>query len=53
MGIDGVGQSSWGPTVFALCESQTAAEDLLRQVRPSAEAEDYECLISAPANQGA
>jgi beta-ribofuranosylaminobenzene 5'-phosphate synthase len=53
MGVEGVGQSSWGPTVFALCESQPAAEDLLRQVRPAADAGDYECLISLPANQGA
>jgi beta-RFAP synthase len=53
LGIDGVGQSSWGPTVFALCESHAAAENLLREVRPIAQAEDYECLISPPANRGA
>jgi beta-ribofuranosylaminobenzene 5'-phosphate synthase len=53
MGIDGVGQSSWGPTVFALCDTQAAAEGLLRQVGPDAETEDYECLISGPSNQGA
>ena len=53
LGVDGVGQSSWGPTVFALCESQAAAEELLRQIGPSAEAEDYECLISEPSNRGA
>jgi predicted sugar kinase len=53
LGIDGVGQSSWGPTVFALCDSQAAAEELLREARPGARADDYECLISAPANRGA
>jgi beta-ribofuranosylaminobenzene 5'-phosphate synthase len=53
IGIEGVGQSSWGPTVFALCESEHAAEDLLRHVRPIAEANDYDCLVSAPANRGA
>jgi beta-RFAP synthase len=52
-GVAGVGQSSWGPTVFALCESEAAAEDLLRQVQPSADAEDYEFLISPPANEAA
>jgi beta-RFAP synthase len=53
LGVDGVGQSSWGPTVFALCESEAAAEGLLRHVRPFAEAEDYECVISEPSNHGA
>jgi len=53
LGVDGVGQSSWGPSVFALCESQSAAEDLLRHVRAITEEEDYECLISPPANHGA
>ncbi|MCA9202474.1 MAG: hypothetical protein KDA59_05500, partial [Planctomycetales bacterium] len=28
LGVAGVGQSSWGPTLFALTPSQTAAEDL-------------------------
>jgi predicted sugar kinase len=29
-GIEGVGQSSWGPTVFAFCRSQAAADRLLQ-----------------------
>ena len=31
-GARGVGQSSWGPTVFAMVESADAAESLLREV---------------------
>jgi beta-RFAP synthase len=31
-GAWGVGQSSWGPTVFAVAESEDAAEDLARRV---------------------
>ena len=32
-GVFGLGQSSWGPTGFALCESQPAVERLLRLVQ--------------------
>lgn len=32
-GVAGLGQSSWGPTGFALCESAAAADRLLRQVQ--------------------
>ncbi|EIJ42512.1 beta-RFAP synthase [Beggiatoa alba B18LD] len=32
-GIVGVGQSSWGPTGFAIVESQTQAEQLLKQLQ--------------------
>jgi len=32
-GIRGVGQTSWGPTVFAMVESVTVAEALLRDVK--------------------
>jgi beta-RFAP synthase len=53
MGVAGAGQSSWGPTVFALSESQAAAEDLLKRVRPWTDAENYDCLITPPSNEGA
>lgn len=33
MGVVGVGQSSWGPTVFAMTPSQDAAIDLTRRLR--------------------
>jgi len=34
LGVRGVGQSSWGPTVFAVLPNETAAEDLLARLRP-------------------
>jgi beta-ribofuranosylaminobenzene 5'-phosphate synthase len=33
LGAAGVGQSSWGPTVFAFCESETDAEKLAGRAR--------------------
>jgi beta-ribofuranosylaminobenzene 5'-phosphate synthase len=44
-GIRGVGQSSWGPTVFAMVESADAAEALLREV--NAAHPNLESAISA------
>jgi beta-RFAP synthase len=38
-GVRGVGQSSWGPTLFALCESPEASADL--QARIQAEAKRF------------
>ena len=32
-GVAGVGQSSWGPSVFALLESSAAADDFVRDLR--------------------
>jgi predicted sugar kinase len=51
LGISGVGQSSWGPTVFGLCPDESAAQAIARKLR--------ECLLDADtsitgtANQGA
>jgi beta-RFAP synthase len=53
IGIAGAGQSSWGPTVFALVESQAAAENFRHRVRTWTDAADYECLIARPSNNGA
>jgi predicted sugar kinase len=33
-GVEGVGQSSWGPTVFALVEDARAAGPLIEQLEP-------------------
>ena len=51
LGVPGVGQSSWGPTVYALCPAQSAAEALVEQLRASAESAPA-ILIAAPSNQG-
>lgn len=48
-GVAGVGQSSWGPTVFALCESQQQAERLATAMaRP-----DWEQTITRISDKGA
>jgi len=51
-GIRGVGQTSWGPSVFALVEQESAAHEVLRGLAgdlPSATT----CLVARPANAGA
>ncbi|NUQ65286.1 MAG: hypothetical protein HUU20_22700 [Pirellulales bacterium] len=53
LGVRGVGQSSWGPTLFALCpNSSTAAEFLKRFIEVSA-GRDLQTWISRPNNSGA
>jgi beta-RFAP synthase len=52
-GIAGVGQSSWGPTVFALLPSEAAAKQLCTTIRNHHEFNDCELVIAPPANQGA
>lgn len=51
-GIRGVGQSSWGPLVFALVESQTAAQELVERARIHLGAKNS-WLATAPNNFGA
>ena len=52
-GIPGVGQSSWGPTLFALQESQTAAETLAGELQNESKWDDCKIQISRPRNHGA
>ena len=51
--ITGVGQSSWGPTVFAVLDSQRAAESVVERLRSSTPFRDATCVISPPRNEGA
>jgi beta-RFAP synthase len=54
LGVVGVGQSSWGPTIFALCESLASAEDVIRRFeRAWHSPASVACRIAAPANRGA
>jgi beta-RFAP synthase len=53
LGIVGVGQSSWGPTVFAMLPNQQAAENALRQFAGSEAARAADCLIARPMNRPA
>jgi beta-RFAP synthase len=52
-GITGVGQSSWGPTLFVLTESEGEAEALRERLRPVPELAEYEVLVTAGCNHGA
>ncbi len=53
LGCPGCGQSSWGPTVFALTPSPAAAAELLDQIRTAEAMQGCELLIAEPANTGA
>jgi beta-RFAP synthase len=52
LGVHGVGQSSWGPTVFALVENPQAADELATQIRSLVVGDDS-IVIAAPNNSGA
>jgi beta-RFAP synthase len=54
VGVVGVGQSSWGPTIFALCEHQASAEEAIERFRRAWDAPaGVAARIAAPANRGA
>jgi predicted sugar kinase len=52
-GVAGVGQSSWGPTVFAVCREADQAEKLVAELTRRAAIADSEVWISATNNRGA
>jgi beta-RFAP synthase len=52
-GIRGVGQSSWGPAVFAIIEDYERAEDLERRLRQQFGLAPGEVLTTAACNRGA
>lgn len=52
-GIAGVGQSSWGPTLFALLPDRSQAEALMAQLRAHQETCDLELTLAAPVGRGA
>jgi beta-ribofuranosylaminobenzene 5'-phosphate synthase len=53
LGYPGVGQSSWGPTLYAAVPSQAEAERLLQLLSPAAGGDALDVTIAAPANAGA
>jgi beta-RFAP synthase len=57
IGMEGVGQTSWGPTVFAACQSDQQAFARLGEVQSwlasIGQSNDYDCLVTAPCNHGA
>ena len=52
LGIRGVGQSSWGPTVFAVLPNEAAADDLLARLAPHLVDED-QALVTPVCRSGA
>jgi predicted sugar kinase len=52
-GGEGVGQSSWGPTVFVAVAGQDAAHELAARLRSAHDLSDYDTLIARPNNTGA
>lgn len=52
LGVRGVGQSSWGPTVFALLESEREALAFQERLRPHLQASDT-IAVAEPNNTGA
>lgn len=53
LGVKGVGQSSWGPTIFALLPNEAAAESFCEQLRAATPQYDLKLVTSAPNNHGA
>jgi beta-RFAP synthase len=52
-GVAGVGQSSWGPTVFAITANDAEAEQLAAWIRSKSTFAKYETMIAQPNNRGA
>ena len=52
LGVEGVGQSSWGPTIFACCENETNARQLVAALQGHPCFADAEIQAVAPDNVG-
>lgn len=52
-GVRGVGQSSWGPTVYALLDSEQRAQDLASELRGGATDVALNVEVVLPDNRGA
>lgn len=52
-GVRGVGQSSWGPTVFAVTEDEAVAADLVLRIRGRFMLSAAEVFTAAACNEGA
>jgi beta-RFAP synthase len=53
LGVPAAGQSSWGPTVFAITEDQRQAVRLCAQLRVHSATQNLPTQITSPANHGA
>lgn len=53
MGVKGVGQSSWGPTLFAFAGTQEEADSLVEQIQGLSEFADAKFQVTGADNRGA
>lgn len=53
VGTQGVGQSSWGPTIFALTRSESEAAQLIEKIAASGDHQAWEANVAAVRNVGA
>ena len=53
LGAEGVGQSSWGPTLFVVQPHQTAAERLAQRLHADWRGPPLDLIVAEPDNQGA
>jgi beta-RFAP synthase len=53
LGVRGVGQSSWGPAVFAVVEDESRAPDVAHRVRGRFGAGGTEAFVTRACNRGA
>lgn len=53
LGVRGTGQSSWGPTLFALLPDEASAGEFVRRLQAMPDAEDLFISIVRPDNHGA
>jgi len=53
LGVEGVGQSSWGPTIFCLLPDESAARDFVARLRDALPQHAIEYTVAAPCNRGA
>lgn len=53
LGVRGVGQSSWGPTVFAMAADEASANEIVGQMRGISAWRDHAMRITQPDNHGA
>jgi beta-ribofuranosylaminobenzene 5'-phosphate synthase len=52
-GIAGVGQTSWGPTIFAFTPNAMAADELRGQITQHSDWQTCQLTVAAPMNNGA
>ena len=53
LGIEGVGQSSWGPSLFAVVPDEPSGNDLAARLRAATDLADYDVVVTGFANHGA